>query len=1147
MNFTNSVDVVVVAVTFQKSDGPLFLSLQCKMPPKRTFKLAPNRLNQRKLALSLALNVKKKHEVRVRVHAEYTQHWWQGGNRRKVESIEDLNFTFEIRHNSELQDLIDDKLHIGESFELNDYKSQVCDRFEFEILPDQQPRGNLANVRMFDAAPYTMSFLKYFNGIDESSHQVSVSTGGCVVEALSKRWNVKNMPLFLRKFERASYIVHNKPFDPQDGVDAKMIEQLCWMMNASCLGFDQNSSVFVKFSQIIRRKLTPDEEKQGKTTGKGKKSIVFYCAMAHLYLITDDKLILSITQTFKDCKRTDLKSKVEPEKKQMAFHEFTSLEDTLKLPENSVAIVDDNNVDSLLKQYIQQTKDIPYVKMGGLKRVASFTTKNKVTVTINNTFVANTCLVWTDTQRICEQTDIQFTNQSHGTLLMELFHRFFDGCARKTFSKKERQVVLARQNGICNGQCKEPLGQTFHLDHIKALQHGGNNDLETNIQALCQSCHLEKTTAETNAIAITDCQSATNIEVHNHMISKFFRKSHFSQTFMEIDEDEMLFGSDINKCRRNIMLYYGEEFCVYTVMDNVQPFDGDITPGFYFIESDNTFPLTGNGFYSKPLATYVLENNLISKSQIKWQLKPSITKPSTYFQEFVKHLVKLFGENAKQAVNSFIGCLGRRENSFLKSLFCKNDDIDEMALVKQHLTDPCKYQVCSNVNLFTSSIPIEKLDTFFPIHAQILDCEAVELHKAFVHVQKNGGIPVAIKTDCVLYRAEKRIVNNAEWAPFIPKFKNEDKSTVPTGTFSFKNAEKFKHEPTVYKIVESVYGDSDLEATLLDRIIQSEKGLCILGSAGTGKSTLLNRLGAKLAETKTIVRLTPTNKAALIIGGKTLDKFAHQMLSKNNKCTVDYIFVDEISMVRECFYHLLLSIKFANPAVKIVISGDFHQLPPVDDRVSENVYESSHALFELVDGNLLRLTKCMRANTEFFDITESLRLGQPIDIERFKNQHNGGTKLHLCCTNDTRKRINETCMKAMTENDALLTTMKISKLSYAKESQDMTIFRTMPIIARLGNKSFDICNNETFAIEGLDVVNEKIYIINDRLDEHIVMTVKEFRTHFLPAFCITIHKSQGETYNFPYTIHEWSHPRMTYRMKYVAVSRATGSEHVRIN
>jgi hypothetical protein len=137
-------------------------------------------------------------------------------------------------------------------------------------------------------------------------------------------------------------------------------------------------------------------------------------------------------------------------------------------------------------------------------------------------------------------------------------------------------------------------------------------------------------------------------------------------------------------------------------------------------------------------------------------------------------------------------------------------------------------------------------------------------------------------------------------------------------------------------------------------------------------------------------------------------------------------------------------------------------------------------------------------------------------------------------------------MKAMTENDALLTTMKISKLSYAKESQDMIIFRTMPIIARLGNKSFDICNNETFTIEGLDVVNEKIYIINDRLEEHIIMTVKEFRTHFLPAFCITIHKSQGETYNFPYTIHEWSHPRMTYRMKYVAMSRATGSEHVRI-
>jgi hypothetical protein len=47
--------------------------------------------------------------------------------------------------------------------------------------------------------------------------------------------------------------------------------------------------------------------------------------------------------------------------------------------------------------------------------------------------------------------------------------------------------------------------------------------------------------------------------------------------------------------------------------------------------------------------------------------------------------------------------------------------------------------------------------------------------------------------------------------------------------------------------------------------------------------------------------------------------------------------------------------------------------------------------------------------------------------------------------------------------------MEIEQLTYAKESQQMTIFRGMPIIARIGNKELDICNNETLVIQGLDL------------------------------------------------------------------------------
>ena len=54
----------------------------------------------------------------------------------------------------------------------------------------------------------------------------------------------------------------------------------------------------------------------------------------------------------------------------------------------------------------------------------------------------------------------------------------------------------------------------------------------------------------------------------------------------------------------------------------------------------------------------------------------------------------------------------------------------------------------------------------------------------------------------------------------------------------------------------------------------------------------------------------------------------------------------------------------------------------------------------------------------------------------------------------------------------------------------------------------------------------------------------DFQRMFYVAFCITCHKSQGETYDKPYTIHEFD--RYDERMKYVALSRATKKSLINI-
>ena len=83
--------------------------------------------------------------------------------------------------------------------------------------------------------------------------------------------------------------------------------------------------------------------------------------------------------------------------------------------------------------------------------------------------------------------------------------------------------------------------------------------------------------------------------------------------------------------------------------------------------------------------------------------------------------------------------------------------------------------------------------------------------------------------------------------------------------------------------------------------------------------------------------------------------------------TYDYIFVDEISQVKEIFYKFLLMLKQKNMNIKFIIVGDYNQLAPVNDRVICG-YKNSLALYELCAGNRLELTTCRRSDDILFNM-----------------------------------------------------------------------------------------------------------------------------------------------------------------------------------
>jgi hypothetical protein len=73
-------------------------------------------------------------------------------------------------------------------------------------------------------------------------------------------------------------------------------------------------------------------------------------------------------------------------------------------------------------------------------------------------------------------------------------------------------------------------------------------------------------------------------------------------------------------------------------MDDIEEFkfNSEIIEGLYYIESDNYFPLRGNGWYYHPLTSYCLEKGIISGNDIKYVVYASSTLKHNYYYGFIE-------------------------------------------------------------------------------------------------------------------------------------------------------------------------------------------------------------------------------------------------------------------------------------------------------------------------------------------------------------------------------------------------------------------------------------------------------------------------------------------------------------------------------
>lgn len=231
------------------------------------------------------------------------------------------------------------------------------------------------------------------------------------------------------------------------------------------------------------------------------------------------------------------------------------------------------------------------------------------------------------------------------------------------------------------------------------------------------------------------------------------------------------------------------------------------------------------------------------------------------------------------------------------------------------------------------------------------------------------------------------------------KNKNLEKKTAP---LVYKKSKPVSVVEIESKKKEILLPLNEQQKSAFDLLLKTKQNVFLTGSAGTGKSYVIKRY---LSECKDEVPvLATTGAAAVLVGGVTFHKFFGLGIadSEDSKVIEDAyqkdrvrkrilkateIIIDEVSMLNPRVFELASEIakKVKNNdlvfgGIRIVLTGDFFQLPPVitDERSKslESKWVFNSETWQKLNLRCIELTQTVRTdNLQFIKILNKVRFG----------------------------------------------------------------------------------------------------------------------------------------------------------------------------
>ena len=339
--------------------------------------------------------------------------------------------------------------------------------------------------------------------------------------------------------------------------------------------------------------------------------------------------------------------------------------------------------------------------------------------------------------------------------------------------------------------------------------------------------------------------------------------------------------------------------------------------------------------------------------------------------------------------------------------------------------------------------------------------------------------------------------------------------------------------------------------------VSQEKNIFLTGKAGTGKTYLINELKTKTD--KKIAVTSTTGLSSYHIEGQTIHSFSgigviRPNLSikdvvkkiKKNKAQkriieCELLVIDEISMLGKTYLSTLsesfkIIRKNSKPfgGIQVILTGDFFQLPPIDDGYA---FESD--TWKELELETVLLEKVYRFTDELYsDILSRIRIGKHIpndNIELFKRvkayqELSFDTDILPTFLSSKRMDVNQKNKEELDKNPNEL--VIYPSIDECKDPSLINVLDSIsPKILELKvgaqvmltvnyNVEEGLCNGARGMIVNLSSTHLSVKFMNQNVvlferhefkyqDEDTVAIRSQFP--FILAYCLTIHKCQGCT------------------------------------